>query len=215
MDCLGIGIDLVTMTLTIPQEKVDSAKSKIEQLLAQKRARVKQIQVICGLLNFLNHGILGTQTYLFRIYSLIKGVPQYHHVHINAEARKDLRMWSRLLTDIRCRRSILSFKPLELRQYVVFTNSSKKRGNGYGIFFANHWSVGKWSDEFLDQDSSIALRELYPIKMSLLLWGKELADREILIRSDNQSSCYMLENQTSNCEYCLVLLRIFVLQCIH
>ena len=54
---LGILLDSQFMCLAIPEDKRIRAISMIQQFLDRKKATVKELQQLCGYLNFLNKAI--------------------------------------------------------------------------------------------------------------------------------------------------------------
>ena len=66
---LGILLNGVTMTLVIPEEKRIRAVNLINSILSKRNATVKEIQTLCGFLNFLNRAIVPGRTFTRRMYA--------------------------------------------------------------------------------------------------------------------------------------------------
>ena len=97
-----------------------------------------------------------------------------------------------------------------------YTDSTAKVGLGFGCFFQGKWTNGCWPLDFILHypPPSIAVLELFPIAISIYLWADQLAGQEIIHHTDNQSAHSMVNNQTASCPYCMVLIRLIVLQCL-
>ena len=80
-----------------------------------------------------------------------------------------------------------------------------KRGLGLGCVFKNQWTYGIWNDKFLDEDPSITPLELIPIVISIYIWGPQLKDLDLVIRSDNSGSVDICNSHFSTCPYCMIL----------
>ena len=59
---LGLGLNTITQTVSIPEDKVRKAMKAITDFLSRKKAKLKMIQSVTGLLNFFNQAIRGGKT---------------------------------------------------------------------------------------------------------------------------------------------------------
>ena len=128
--------------------------------------------------------------------------------------KKDLRMWVCFLWNFQCNRPIPTYQQILSEDLSLFTDSMAKRGLGFGCIFKNQWTFGIWSDEFLNEDPSITLLELIPIVVSVYIWGPQLRDLDLVIRSDNSGSVDICNSQYSTCPYCMILVQLLVLKCL-
>ena len=72
---------------------------------------------------------------------------------------------------------------------------------------------GKWDSEFIKAaDPSIAYLELYELVGTVLNWIHNYKNKRIILFCDNQSVVQMVNNTTSSCKNCMVLIRILVLK---
>jgi hypothetical protein len=57
---------------------------------------------------------------------------------------------------------------------------------GYGAFFNNFWSQGKWSSQFHAhiEQQSIAWKELFPVYLACSVWGNLWSGKRILLWCD-------------------------------
>ena len=110
LDYLGIGINTINMRLTVTKDKVIDAMARINSLLYKRRCKVRELQSICGVLNFLHKIIRPGKAFLKRIYETFRGKPNHHHVNVNSEMKKDLRMWIWFLQNFQCNRPIPTYQ---------------------------------------------------------------------------------------------------------
>ena len=89
---LGTLLDGDSHCICIPIEKKEKAIYQIKLILGKRKATIREIQSITGLLNFLNRAIVPGRAFTRRMYSKLQlkdseGQPlkQYHHVVIDAE----------------------------------------------------------------------------------------------------------------------------------
>ena len=66
---LGILLDGKHLTLAMPIEKGDWAIKLLQNILDKKKVTVKELQILCGFLNFLTKAIIPGHTFLRRMYS--------------------------------------------------------------------------------------------------------------------------------------------------
>ena len=81
-----------------------------------------------------------------------------------------------------------------------------------GVFFYNKWFGGVWAPQCMRMN--IALLELYPIYVALVIWGDQLKDKCIQLNTDNMAVVHILNNFTSKDSNIMVLVRLLVLHCI-
>ena len=85
---LGLLIDAVNGYVAIPVDKVERAIILIQDILTHKKTTVKQLQRLCGFLNFLCKCIVPGRAFTRRLYSKFSSVMKPHyHVNINGEMK--------------------------------------------------------------------------------------------------------------------------------
>ena len=137
------------------------------------------------------------------------------HFNVTAELRMDLQLWlSFLKTPQVYYRSFLDFDDkLYFSPLDFYTDASSTIGCG-GIY-QNEWFMITWEKDFLDKYSpSINYLELYGLTVAVLAWLPKFRNRNVIIFCDNQSVIYMVNNGTSGCKLCMILIRLLVLNCL-
>ena len=111
---LGILLDGRNMILAIPIEKRDAAIGMLRNLIQARKVMVKELQKLCGLLNFIGWAVFPGCTFMRRMYSKYSEVvnfggspkntneyklKQHHHVRLDQEFKLDCKIWLEFLTD--------------------------------------------------------------------------------------------------------------------
>ena len=91
-----------------------------------------------------------------------------------------------------------------------YTDATAKSNLGRGGYFKNNWFITQWDKFFIESEQpSINYLELFALTAAYLLWGGEFKNRAIYC--DNQTVIHMVNNGTSSCPNCMVLIRILTL----
>ena len=214
---LGLMLDSVNQVVCIPIEKITKAQMLIDSLLNKKskKATVLEIQKLCGFLNFLCKCIIPGRVFMMRTYALVSSkLKPHHHIRIKQETRMDLLMWKKFLSypEICCR-PFMEFTSLTAVDIDMYSDASKSFSKGFGAYCHNRWTYGIWDYDFMIQaDPSIEYLELFAVTVAVLKWIKLFNNNRIYLFCDNQSVCHMINNTSSKCRNCMVLLRIIVLE---
>ena len=126
---LGFLLDTIKQLVFIPLEKVQHALDLIDDMLSRKKVTLKEIQRLCGVLNFISRCVVPGRTFTRRLYALTKGLKKpHHHKNINRESRLDLQTWKTFLQspEVYCRQFCdfsETWTPVDIDMY---TDSSRK-----------------------------------------------------------------------------------------
>lgn len=94
---LGLLLNTITRTISIPIEKQNSALTQIDVMMRVKKTTVHKLHVLAGLLNFLSRAIVPGQTFIRRLYDKMEGLKQHYHIRVDHELRQDLLLWKKFL----------------------------------------------------------------------------------------------------------------------
>ena len=91
-----------------------------------------------------------------------------------------------------------------------YTDAAKEVSLGSGGVFKNKWY-------FLQQENGLISTEdpnieLYAICVAVFMWVDELKNRRLTLFCDNQSIVTMVNNTTSKCKKCMVLISMLILK---
>ena len=189
----------------------------IQELLQRRKTTVKSIQRLAGLLNFFSKCIIPARTFTRRLYAMTQRFNDKPHYHITLarDVKLDLEMWLTFLQDQTAySRPFTDFDVNKLTSIDIdmYTDSSANKELGCGGKCGRHWFMQQWEWKFMEQHNpSINYLELYAVTCAILLWTEQYKNRSILIHCDNMSVVNMVNNTTSRCKNCMVLLRVIVL----
>ena len=118
-----------------------------------------------------------------------------------------MEVWLKFLREFNGRSFFLDDKwntspPLEL-----YTDAPGSKG--YGAIFGPHWFFGSFTDQL--QSFNITFLELFPIALSVLIWGSQMANRCIVFVTDNAALVSIINQQTSKHKLVMILIRDLVL----
>ena len=220
MTFLGLLIDAAAQTVSIPVEKVEKARNLLTTVLNKpsKKITVKHLQQICGFLNFIGRCIVPGRAFTRRLYSYTSGATNlrdHHHIRINSEMRADLTTWLTFVNHkaIFSRHFIDMQKMYNAEEILMYSDASRSEILGFGGICDESWMFGQWPENYIKQyEPSIEYLELYALLATVLNWIHRFKDKRIILFCDNQSVVQMVNNTTSSCKNCMVLIRILVLK---
>ena len=151
-----------------------------------------------------------------RLYSATANVnlKSHHHVKITQEHRLDLLTWKWFLLhpSAYCR----PFMQLDLNEATtldMFADASRNFDLGFGAYCGLDWTYGKWDKDFcVKYQPKIEYLELYAVTVAVLNWLMFFKNMRIVLFCDNQAVVNMINNTTSGCANCMVLIRIITVE---
>ena len=212
---LGLLLDTGKQLVCIPLDKIEKAITLIDAFLEKRKTTVLQYQKLAGSLNFLCRCIVPGRAFLRRLY--LTGYPklkQHHHVKITREHKMDLAIWKQFLTtpDI-FYRSFMKQDIHTAEAIDMYSDASRNFELGFGAYCGSEWSFGQWDKDFCSaKDPSIEYLELFGVAVALLNWLKFFRNSRIVLFCDNQAVVNMINNDSSKCKNCMVLIRFIVLE---
>ena len=173
---------------------------------------MKELQRLCGFLNFICRCIVPGRAFTRRIYNYFdSSMKPHYHVNLNKEIKSDLSVWQVFLKhpSAFCRPFMDFTVILTAEDLDMYTDTSGKIGCG-GIF--NHeWFHMEWDQTFLKmRNPSIEYLELYAVTIAVLVWILKLQNRRICLFVDNESVQNMINATSTKCKNCMVLIRMIV-----
>ena len=214
---LGLLLDLLHGRVCIPVEKLQRARDAIQKMLSNKKNKttLRELQQLCGFLNFLSKAIIPGRTFTRRLYAYGDGyLKPHHHLPVNKEMKMDLRLWEKFLeSEENYSRPFFEFDNCVTYTPVdFFTDASRNQLLGCGGVCDQEWFILQWNEKFIEREQpSIAYLELYALTVGIINWIGKYRNRKVCIFCDNQSVINMVNKMTSKCRNCMVLIRMIVL----
>ena len=236
---LGILLDGCKLVLCLPLDKREKAIKMLQIMISKKKATVKQLQELCGYLNFICKAVYTGQPFIHRMYakyaSSIK-VPYlsnqgkyaedcnhfvlkpFHRIRLDAEFKADCNIWLKFLTnpDLNelVNRPMSDWENPELNSNDIcfFSDASASEKLGYGCLLDTNWVQGFWEKGFIAKNKpSIEYLELFTLCAGIFTWQNLLNHCNITVFCDNTAVVAMINNMMSSCKNCMILIRMLTL----
>ena len=95
---LGLLIDAVCQMVFVPIEKLIKGRQMIKDIISKKskKTTIRELQQLCGFLNFLGRAIVPGRAFTRRLYYYTKNssFKPHHHIRVNQEMKLDLEIWN-------------------------------------------------------------------------------------------------------------------------
>ena len=215
---LGLILNTVTQTVSIPEDKIVKAREQLLFFLNRKNRKttVLRAQQLCGLLNFICKCVIPGRAFVTRLYSLAgnSSMKPYHHVRITKEHRLDIMVWDMFLQqpNVFCR-PFMDYKCIDADEVNMYSDASGNFRLGYGALCNQDWLIGQWDPIFMEKNHpSIEFLELYALTAGVLCWIRRFRNRKIYLFCDNDSVKNMINNSSSKCKNCMILIRLITIE---
>ena len=203
-------------------------------MLDKKSATVRELQGLAGLLNFLHRAIVPGRAFTRRMYAKFSHIIDkngnkvagtilrpHHHIRLDAEFKADCNIWKEFLVmqdknkSLLCRPFVDVSNAPQAETLKFFTDAAKGEQLGMGGVYGAHWFFAQWEIRYIKNcDPSIEYLELLAICMGIFCWSEELRNLQIITFCDNQSVVAMVNQTSSSCKNCMILIHKLVLRCL-
>ena len=211
---LGLQIDTVEQTVTIPMDKLVEIVDKIKCMLSHKKTTLKQLQSMIGSLNFACRAVAPGRAFLRRLIGATIPLKAPHHVtRVNQHIAGDLNMWLEFLENYNGVSVFRDQTWLTNEDMEFYTDSAASIG--MGIYLNGKWAQARWGTHFPQETSgnNITFLEYFPILVALHIFEDEVRNKKVLFHCDNAAVVEIINNQTCKCPRVMDLVRPLVLQC--
>ena len=190
-------------------------------MLDKKKAKVKELERLAGLLNFLTRAIVPGRVFTRHMYAKftnLRTLKAYPHIRLDKEFKDDCRVWKSFLSSVNnysISRPYMDIQGQEAETLDFMSDTSASENLGFGCVYKNAWTYSKWEPGFINMNSpNIEFLEIYALCMGVFIWAPKLSNRRVVIQCDNEAVVYMVNATTSGCRFCMVLLCKLVLKCL-
>ncbi len=201
---LGIHMDTVSMTLSLPGEKLSRLMDMIHEWSTKSSCTKRELLSIIGYLQHACCVIKPGRPFLRRMIDLSKGVRALHHrVRLNAGFRSDLKWWGCFLPMWNGHCPMVSVVK-QVPQAVLTSDASGSWGCGAFT------SSGKWFQLRLPEswdDVHITAKELLPIVLAAALWGHIWRGTTVCCKCDNAAVVAIVNSGRSKMDRAMHLMR--------
>ena len=191
----GVELGTIRCESRLPEDKLLKCKQLIAEFIKKKKATLRELQSLTGVLNFPCSVVVPGRCFLRRLIDLTIGLKRPGHFVRVSNNGKSL---------------FLNEKWENSVSLQLFTDAAGV--HGFGAIFGSHWCYGEWPKEWLGQN--IAIREFYPIVLSLMLWSDHIRDRCITFFTDNEPLVHVINKSTCRDTSLMIFVRKLVLVCL-
>ncbi|XP_077790847.1 uncharacterized protein LOC144328967 [Podarcis muralis] len=211
---LGILLDTVAQTSSLPSDKLANLRRVIEELLPLRKVSLRQLQSLLGHLNFACRVVAPGRPFCSRLARLTSGLKAPHHrVRLSSQVKVDLSIWLEFLEE---------FNGVSLWQDTLnlqndFQVQSDAAGSlGFGLYWKGRWCAERWPKTWQGGEITrdLTFLEFFPIAVAVHLWVEEFRNRRVCFWTNNQAVVSVLAKLSSRSPRVSALLRVFVLHCL-
>lgn len=181
---LGIELDTVQLCMRLSQDKLQELQSLLAEWQGKKFCRMRELRSLIGKLQHACKVVRPGRTFMRRLFDTLKGARSRRQpmVRLNGEARSDLAWWQSFLSAWNgiAMLAVPSHSPPDVD---LFTDAAGAQG--CGAWAGEWWFQYFWPPSF--GAHSIAVKELLPIVMACVVWGKAWHRKAVLVHCDNQA----------------------------
>lgn len=201
MKLLGIIIDTVRQELRLPEEKLKRLLDLLRTWEAKKSCTRRELESLLGILQHACKVIRPGRAFMRQALSLLSiAKRRHHHIRLNAGFRSDMFWWKAFASHWNGAALIIhqGCKSIDL--------TSDASGNwGCGAWQGQEWFQLAWDDQ--TQNLSIAVKELLPIILASIIWGKNWKGTRVVAHCDNMAVVSVLNSRSSKEKNLMQLLR--------
>lgn len=214
IEFLGIKINTQLFQFELPALKIYRLQSFISFFLRRKKILLKELQSFLGLLAFATRIMPMGRIFSRRLSLAMSGLKSpFSHIRLTCALKDDLLVWSQFLQDFNGR-SFFQEDFVFAADLELFTDAAGSQG--FAAIFRSHWCSGVWPPLWIVNKftKNIVLLELFPVLVALEIWGDQLANKRIIINTDNRGVLFALNCLSSKSLLVIKLLRYLVLLCL-
>ena len=199
---LGIELNTVQMTLCLPHEKIADLRSHLQVMLSAKKTSKRQLQSLCGKLNYATRCIYGGRFHLRCLLDVICSLNKpWHRTRVTQSMKEDCCWWLSYMDHFNGTVQMVDPRPLT-PVYIDACNEAA------GAFYEGHWLHVPWKAHLpAARDLHINAKEVLALEPACQRWGPLWANRKVLVHSDNQAAVAQINRGSSRDPVVMAALR--------
>ena len=183
---LGILLDTIAMTLSVPPEKIQRALSELDKWTSRSQASKRQLQSLVGTLCYIATCVKPGRRFTARIIDLLRA--DRFPVPLDEEFKLDITWWTKFMVQY----NGVSLIQQHIWDYAFYADSSASGCSGHynGQYFRVDFPAA-----ILDQ--AMDHKKFMAILISCKLWSEHFKGCKILVASDNISVVNLINSGRS------------------
>ena len=138
-----VELDTIRCESRLPEDKLLKCKQLIAELIKKKKATLRELQSLTGVLNFACSVVVPGPCFLKRLVDLTIGLKRPgHFVRVSKEVKADLFTWQQFFQEYNGKSFFLNEKRENSVSLQLFTDAAG--AHGFGAVFGSHWCYGEW-----------------------------------------------------------------------
>ena len=197
---VGVLIDSVAMQVRLGGERLAEVKLTLQSFAQRRTARLREVQSLAGLLNWVCKVVYGGRTFLRRILDTMSGGQQpAHHLKLGSAFRSDIRWWLDNLATFNGQAVILPACSTAVHEF-------QTDAEGSGAVGAFLWGgyVGLSAAQvrrLLPADTPppglhISVYETFAVLVAVRLFPEAVRNKHLCVRSDNTATVAAINKLT-------------------
>ena len=189
---LGIVLDSLALTLSIPQNKLSEIKDKVKSFLCRQRATKRQLQSLAGKLNWAAKVVYGGRTFLRRILDMMNQLEESTSKRrLTLEFHRDLLWWHQFLDTFNGCCPFLEERPIVELQTDACPVAA-------GAFYNGDWIYSCFAIDCPSvADLHINFKETFAIVYAAIRWGRLWTNHHVIVHSDNLAAVAIINKGTT------------------
>ena len=183
--CLGVLIDTVTGTVSIPSEKLRQINDMVKEWITKKTCTKRQLQSLLGSLLYIHKCVKPARAFLNRMLALLRSGHATQKMDLTSDFRRDLRWFGKFLPFYNGV-SLYDHRPVDFKLELdaCLTGLGGRWSN-----FVYHLPISRG---FMNW--SIVHLEMVNILLAVRLFQAQWSGRRVLIRCDNEAVVSVLRS---------------------
>ena len=193
MTFLGLEVNTILFTLTIPASKLKEILEVLEQWEGKTMASLKDVQKLAGLLNFICRCVRPGRIYLARILNFLQVLPPVGEVKIPTDTKRDVSWW-RQFAPLYNRVSLMPKNSWSAPDTLLTTDSCLTGGRACTASLFMHFI---FSQKVLRICKHINQFECVVLMLALAKWAHLFRRKNLQINCDNQVTVVAMNSGVS------------------
>ena len=187
---LGILIDTVNGTLSVPKDKMDDIHSVLTIWQKKRKTNKVDLQSLIGKLQFVCKCVRQSRIFLNRLLDALRSFSDKSKIVLSESFKKDIRWWCLFMAEY----NGVSYMPAQVWTEPDVSFSTDSCLSGCGGICGVEYFHSNYPQVIIDMELPIHALEMLAVLVGVRLWGKTCQGGKIQIYCDNESVVQVLNS---------------------